>query len=87
MARDYFDVRSGQDHSSVWASQWLTVPALLVAPIGFLWANWELVGPSPKISRLIAAAALAIAASAIWFIVVAWYVLGAYHYALTGRLS
>jgi hypothetical protein len=83
---DYFFVRSGQNPNSIWTSQWLSVPSLLVAPVGFFWANWGLVGSSPKMSQVLALVVLAIIASAMWFLLLAGTVVGNFHIAMGGRI-
>src|SRR5688572_26026058 len=77
---DYFFVKSGQDHSSIWWSPWINYPALSLAPLGFFWANWAPVRNS-KVAllqgaavwhRALLVAVLAIALSVVWFYFVAF---------------
>lgn len=83
---DYLSVRSGLNQSSAWLSAWITVPALFVAPVGFFWANWPLVGPTPKIKQVLALTAVALLATTVWFLLLAWSVVGNFHIVIGGRL-
>jgi hypothetical protein len=85
LALDYVSVRLGHNHNVAWLS-WLGVPALLVAPVGFFWANWSLVGPSPNIKQLFALTVLAVLVGALWLFIVAFTVVGNFHMAIGGRL-
>lgn len=85
-ALDYLYVRSGQNPNSIWFSAWLNVPALLVAPVGFFWANKQLWGTAPRPKQIFAVAVLALCASGAWFLLLAWWVVANFHIAIGGWL-
>src|SRR5262249_7815766 len=57
---DYVSVRSGLEKDSVWTSTWVTYAALLLAPAGFFWANFGLLGPAPNVRQFAALTMVAI---------------------------
>jgi len=85
LALDYVSVRLVQNQNAAWLS-WLGVPVLMVAPVGFFWANWSLVGPSPNVKQVFALTVFALLVGALWLLLVAWSVLGNFHMAIGGRL-
>jgi len=87
LAIDYLSLRAGWDKDSVGMSvlRWLSVPAILVAPVGFFWANFRLLGLAPKVGQLVALAVFATLAGLVWLWLVALTVVGNFHLALGGR--
>lgn len=83
LALDYISVRLG--HNPAWL-RWLGGAALFVPPLGFFWASWPLAGPAPNIKQVFALTMLALLVSVLWFLLMAWMVIGNFHMAIGGRL-
>ena len=85
VAIDYFFVRSGQDHQSIWYSAWLGIPAYAIAPIGFYLATLKHFRQKQTPWRYIYPAMASGALSVFWFFLAIMVVVNL-HLAFGGHL-
>jgi hypothetical protein len=83
LALDYLSVRLG--HNPGWL-RWLGGAVLFVPPVGFFWASWPLVGSTPNLKQVFALIMFALLVSVLWFLLLAWAVIGNFHMAIGDRL-
>jgi hypothetical protein len=82
---DYFFVRSGQNHESIWYSPWLNLPAYGVAPVGFYFSTLAFFRKHSSPWRYIYPAFASGALTVLWFFLAITVIVN-FHFSFGGRL-